>query len=421
MTSVMAEAAIRRHSWLMATRSLALFLAVLAGPAAAEEPIRLLDALKQGQVKASLRYRFESVSDEAFADEARASTLRLALSYETKTWNRLQAMVQFENVTDLWLGGEHVNGASAGLDSGVRGRPTIADPELTQVNQGLLRFAAKDTTLEAGRFALDLENERFVGSVGWRQNQQVLDGARIERRFGAKGKASYAFLDGVNRVFGDRKRMASHLGYASYAPRKDVRLHATLLYLDYDKAADASLSSFTAALGADGKRPLGKLTLLYDAEAGLQKDAADNPRTIDEPYLRAELGVQHGQSSVVTVRAGWELLGGNLSTGHGSLNTPLATLHRWNGWADKLLTTPQGGLQDGWAALGFSRKALKAQAVWHDYRADDGAARYGSEWDLLATYDLSWKQQLAAKAAFYRADSLAKDTTKVWLYTTWSF
>ena len=67
------------------------------------------------------------------------------------------------------------------------------------------------------------------------------------------------------------------------------------------------------------------------------------------------------------------------------------------------------------------RKALKLQAVWHDFRADAGDARYGSEWDLLATYDLSWKQQLAAKAAFYSADSLAKDTTKVWLYTSWGF
>jgi hypothetical protein len=155
----------------------AALLAVLGVRALAEDP-GLGDALTKGRVKAALRYRFESVSDDAVGEDAFASTLRATLSYETRAGKRLAAFVQFENVTDLGLGDEHANGGAGSLSNGVQDRPVIGDPEITQVNQALLRFATARTTLEAGRFEMDLGNERFVGSVGWRQNHQSLDAAR---------------------------------------------------------------------------------------------------------------------------------------------------------------------------------------------------------------------------------------------------
>ncbi|OFV88713.1 MAG: hypothetical protein A2V74_03645 [Acidobacteria bacterium RBG_16_70_10] len=403
------------------TTALAILVVAAAGAAArAEESqgVGFGEALTQGKVKAALRYRYEGVGDDAFEPRGEASTLRLALGYETKPWKGLSAWVQFESVTDLGLGDRHGNGATGALDNGVRGRPVIADPEITQVNQALLRFARARTTIEGGRFGLDLGNERFVGTVGWRQNHQGFDGARVEQGIGARARAGYAWLGAANRVTGDRKPMSSHLGYGSFDVRPTVRLHATVLLLDYDPLEDAGLSSLTAAAGITGSHASGAWQWLVEAEFAWQTDAGENATTIDEPYLRGEIGAQRGR---VSARAGIEVLGGSLEAGRGSFQTPLATLHKWNGWADKFQTTPAAGLRDGWVSLGAGLGRLKLLAVWHDFRAEAGEAHYGSEWDFLATYDLPWKQQIAAKAALYDADELAKDTTKAWLYTTWGF
>jgi hypothetical protein len=402
---------------LTASVAIATCLGWLGPSASAGEP-SLGDALTRGKASAALRYRFESVTDDALVDSAQASTLRLVLGYETQAWRGLAALVQFESVTDLGLGGRHANGRAGGLNNAVRGRPLIVDPEIAQVNQALLRFATGRTSVEAGRFEMDLGNERFLGSVGWRQNHQSLDGGRIEQRLGSRGLASYAYFAGVNRVGGDRKGLAGHLLRGQFDARTDLKLHATLLHLDHDAPEDAGLSSFSVVGGVAGRHGSGPWRLLFDAEAGWQTDAGANPRRVDEPYARAELGLQRGN---VTGRVGLELLGGSLEPGRAAFATPLATLHIWNGWADKFLATPAAGLQDAWLSLAWKRGALRVAAVWHDFRADDGDSRYGSEWDLLAAYDMPWKQQLAVKAGLYEEDAFARDTAKVWLYTSWAF
>jgi len=412
------------HIRRLAPRAVLLAGLVLAGASApaAEEPKagepELVSALTRGKTTLALRYRFGSVDDDAFTLDGEASTLRLALGYETKAWKGFAAFVQLESVHDLGLGDQHGNGATGSLDNGVRGRPVIADPEITQVNQALLRFGYGRTRVEAGRFELSLGNERFVGPVAWRQNSQGFDGARIEQGIGARARVGYAWLGAVNRVTGDRKPMSSHLGYASFDVRKTLRVHATVLGLDYSRAEDAGLSSLTAAAGLTASLARGSFSFPLDVELGWQWDAAENPTSVDAPYLRLEAGVARGRA---TLRAGYERLGGSLEAGHGSLQTPLATLHRWNGWADKFLTTPAAGLRDAWISASLALGRSRLLLAWHDFRADAGGARYGSEWDLQATWDLPWKQQLAAKAAVYDADGFARDTVKAWLYTSWGF
>lgn len=409
--------AITRESRPLALVPLVLLLAASAA-AQEPEPPGLVGSLTGGDVKLALRYRFEGVEDDAFELGSEASTLRLALGYETKAWKGFAALIELESVTDLGLGDRHANGASGSYDNGVRGRPVIADPELAHVNQALLRFGRGRTTLEGGRFELLLANERFFGAAGWRQNHQSFDGVRLEQGIGMRARVGYAWIGAANRVTGDRKPMSSHLGYASFDVRPALKLRATVLATDYTRSEDASLSSTTVTAAVAATRSSGSFKWLLDGEAGWQWDAAENPAAIDEPYLRAELGAQRSR---VTARVGVELIGGSLESGHGSLQTPLATQHKWNGWADKFLTTPQAGILDTWVSLAFDLGSLGLQAVWHDFRADAGAARHGSEWDLLGTWDLPWNQQIAAKAALYDAEAFASDTAKVWLYTAWSF
>jgi hypothetical protein len=101
------------------------------------------------------------------------------------------------------------------------------------------------------------------------------------------------------------------------------------------------------------------------------------------------------------------------------LQTPLATLHAFNGWADKFLTTPANGLRDfyvdaGWKASQGPLKGLGLRLAWHDFNSTVGRLAYGQEWNAQATYPVGKHVTLLAKFARYEAKAFATDTTKAW-------
>jgi len=389
---------------------------LLMGPPGlgAETEAKLGDALRKGRVLAALRYRYEGVDQIGFPDGGEASTLRTALGYETAEWRRMRLLVEFEDVTDIGLGDKHDNGASGDLDNGVSGRPVIADPEDTEVNQARLNVvAAAHLGIVVGREELNVVDERFVGASAFRQNHQTLDLVRVayDREDGPSG--TYAYLDGANRVTGDRKPLVGHVLFARVPIGDALAVRGTALLLDYERAADAGLSSRTFAVGASYALPTGAWKLSFDAEISQQSDAGDNPAALDEPYARATIEARRG---TLTFGSGYELLGGD---GVVAFQTPLATLHKWNGWVDKFLTTPAAGLEDAWISVAGNAGAVRLTAVLHDFSADETGTSYGTEWNFEALYTASWKQKFALTAGRYDADGFATDTTKVWLWTSW--
>ena len=106
--------------------------------------------------------------------------------------------------------------------------------------------------------------------------------------------------------------------------------------------------------------------------------------------------------------------------GTAALQTPLATLHAFNGWADKFLTTPVGGLHDVYFDASYKvpgkgpLAGLMLRAAWHDFGSTTGGIAYGQEWNALASYPVDKRFTLTAKLAHYNADAFATDTTKLW-------
>lgn len=384
------------------------------------QALTFLDALRQGEPTLALRYRFELVDEDRFAAEARASTLRTALGYRTAPWHGLELAVEFENVTDLGFEDQHANAGAGDLDNGVRGRPVIADPEDTETQQAFLAYTPrKDTTLYAGRQEFNYDDERFVGAVGWRQNHQAFDALRLVTEGLPRTRLTYSYLDRVHRVFGDHQGMASHALHAvvDLGAAGDLTLQAYVL--DYDDLV--VLSTATWVVGLSGAQPLGSgggLRLTYDLDLAEQRDTGDNPRQVDTGYLKAELGLDRGS---LRLRGGLEVLEGEVG---GGFSTPLATLHKFNGWADKFLNTPPDGLEDLYLSIGGRAggpdRGVDLLAVFHEFSAVMGDLDYGSELDLRAVHTLPWKQQIGLKAALYDADRLSTDTVKVWLWTSWS-
>jgi hypothetical protein len=137
---------------------------------------------------------------------------------------------------------------------------------------------------------------------------------------------------------------------------------------------------------------------------------------VDAMYWRADIGLGVG---AFLVAATYELLGGDPSSG--AFSTPLATLHGYNGWADKFLTTPVNGLEDLFLSATATLGRWKLEGVLHDYSADTGGASWGTELDVLVVYTARGSRALRPRHALYDAEDWATDTDKFWLYTEWGF
>jgi hypothetical protein len=208
--------------------------------------------------------------------------------------------------------------------------------------------------------------------------------------------------------------MASHLVNAGWDFEGWGRLVGYAYLLDYDSVDTSSTNSFGGRFA--GGHVLGSGELLYAAEFATQSDTADNPNDVDQEYVLAELGAKlRGW----TVKVGHETLGGSGDPGD-AFQTPLATLHSFNGWADKFLVTPDTGLVDAYASLGKQAGACAYQVAWHDFRSDSNSLDYGTELDASLTWSASKKLTLGLKLAAYEADDFATDTTKAWLWLAYA-
>jgi len=404
------------------TLALPVLLQLVGAAFAQEPPVRETpgslqewnEAVLGGRWWLKLRYRLESVDQDGFSRDASASTLRTVLGWESAPWHGASVVLEFEDVSVV--GGER-------YDSTVNGEtsfPVVADPEGAEVNQAHLELTpVDDATVRLGRQVITLDDHRFVGDVGWRQNQQTYDAASVSWQPCEGLGVFYSYVGNVNRVFGEDSpqgdhRMASHLLNAGYDFEGVGRLVGYAYLLDYDSAV--GLSSSTVGARFTGMRPLDAAEIRYAAAFAVQTDAGENPNDLDQEYGRLELGAEAGGYRVT---AGGELLGGSGDPGD-AFQTPLATLHAFNGWADEFLTTPDTGLQDLFLALGKRWDDVDLQLVWHDFQSDAGSIDYGSELDANLTWSACENVSVGLKVADYQADAFASDTTKAWLWVAYA-
>ncbi|QGY80769.1 alginate export family protein [Sphingorhabdus lacus] len=363
---------------------------------------------------ADIRYRLELVDQDGLPENATASTLRVRAGLKTREWNGFSALVEGEAIARV--GPRHYNDTVNGLTS----YPVVADPSDVLLNQAWLRYKpVKEVEAVAGRQAVNFDNQRWIGSVGWRQNDQTLDAARVTVK-PVKGVAlDYGYAWRVNRVFGPDSAQGIwrdddiHMVRASIEAKPAGTVTAYGYFLDLPDAPLSSSKTIGVRLAGEQKLS-GKAKLLYAMEYANQRDLGSNPRNFSLDYLLVEPGISAG---AVTVKAGWERLEGN---GVSALQTPLATLHAFNGWADKFLSTPANGLRDLYAdvAVKFPAvgpiKGANARLQYHDFNSTRGGLNYGSEWGAMLAVPIDKRLAATLKFARYKADDSATDTTKFW-------
>jgi hypothetical protein len=225
------------------------------------------EALSSGKAAVNLNYRFEFLQDDNLDLNGQASTLRTTLSYGTKPFRGFLVYLQAENVTNVGLGDHHNNKGWGDSGNGVTDRPVIADPPVTEMLQAFVEYANAGSAIQIGRQVINLDDQRHVGAVGWRQHWQSHDAVRFRNDRFSDFVFNYAFLDRVHRIFRDKVDTSSHLINARYKLDGIGAVTGYGYFLRYDDEAFYGASRDTIGAEFKGSRAVGGRPPLGGAEA----------------------------------------------------------------------------------------------------------------------------------------------------------
>ncbi|HAI68833.1 MAG TPA: hypothetical protein DCM38_05265 [Gammaproteobacteria bacterium] len=363
-----------------------------------------------------LRPRFEYADVDGGDKAAKALTVRTVLGGEFGSVGGIKGLdgnLEATNVSHFGILDDYRPEQS--------GHDVIMDPTQTRITQSHLAYKSGQTTVIFGRKMLGLDNQRYIGHVGWRQMPQTYDMVAVTDNSIKNLNLTAGYVKRVNRITEngklDTNSVVLNAGY-TVAPELKVTPYAYLLSSIHD----------TFGIRATGSKTFSGVKLSYEGEYAIQNKATLKEESMGnvKPDHEADyykLGVKANYSDFLFA-LDYEVLGEKEGSQGGAFNTPLATLHAMNGWADKFLSTPAAGLVDTSLTVGYlSKKYGRLLGFYHNFESDDGGLDYGSEFDLVYAYKLSKKLNLMVKGAFYKeGDDLKNgDTNKYWLMLDYKF
>ena len=379
-----------------------------------------IDLVNNVKVKGEIRPRYEMVDQDNATPNANAFTNRLTIgaSADLGGTDWLSAYAEMTNVSSLndnYRDLANNNGANHSI---------VADPDQTRLTQSYIDVKLDKTLIRVGRQMINLDNQRFVGAVAWRQMPQTFDAYLITNNSIKDLNLAAAYVTGVNTIFADG------------GPKVDSFDTRTLLLNASYKVSDAlkatayaymiGSTSDTYGLSLTGKMAVSDgVKVNYRAEYATQNDSSiDNSgmgeAKADADYYNLNLGMN---MSGILAGVNYEVQSG-ASGSDTTFKTPLGTNHKFNGWADLFLNTPAAGLEDLNLMVGYKAKGFGvAKVVYHDFQSDVGNTDYGTEVDFLYKNKVPGVKNLTGmlKAAAYDADSFGVDTEKVWLMLSYKF
>lgn len=399
-------------------------------------PQTISDAIAAGKLLLEVRARYEFVDQKKTAvltKNAEAPTVRTRLGWETGEWNGLRGLIEFEDVR-LW-GPEryavNVPGATTPpLNGADKARfPLVNDPKVTELNRLQLTWtpsALLSATL--GRQRILIDDQRFVGNVGWRQDEQTFDALRVDGAW-QRFKFTYAYVNHVNRILGEEKdwNSDSHLANLTWSYAEQLRLQGFVYALDFDNSRQNT--SITYGAKASGKAWVGLYQLAYNATYAQQSDWRSNTEKYDLDYWGGDLT---GTFDIYSAKVSYEHLEGN---GFRGFTTPLATTHAFQGWADAFVQPLGGnkGFVDGLKDfnLSFNVKPRFKRTYffntdiivrYHWFEDERTGASLGRELDAQIQAAITPKLTAALKYADFERDTVVPvgtatpppSRTKVW-------
>ena len=394
--------------WFVITANLIFF----AAPGLATADNASAQSVDAGKYWINARLRNENIEQDNILEDASAVTLRTRIGYETRKYMGFQFLIEGENIFAIQDGYNSTTNNNTQYS-------VVADPEDTEINRVYLSYSdIPDTSVAVGRQKIILDNARFVGNVGWRQNEQTFDSLTVTNSSITDTTIKFAYIDKVRRIFGPdspkgKTDMSSPLVNVTYKGFPLATVTAYGYFLEFNDTP--ANSQRTLGVSITGASSFEQVKLKYRVEFADQQDYQGGSAAIDASYYHVNLGAVINK---VDLGVGIESLGGNGSYG---FQTPLATGHAFNGWADQFLSTPANGLTDTYFSVGGKAEKLNLKAVYHVFKSDVGSQDYGSEFDLVATRKFGDHFLAGVKYANYSADQHGVDTQKLWIFAQFSY
>ncbi len=412
----------------------------------------LVDALTKSKISGNFRLRYEEVDPDSLSvKDATALTLRSRLGIETAPISGFTAILELEDTHSLFGTDDY---------SPEQGPPyvyaPIVDPTVTEVNRAYLRYrGVRKLDVGVGRQRIMYDNQRFVGNVGWRQNEQTFDSFTASYVGVADWVFNYAYVDKVNGIADvkptynfdfDSDDHLINIVYSGFTLGKLTGYAYLLDNSESDRVLRNTgnnnelnpslrfLQSDTYGLRFDGVYILPTTTplrLFYTAEYAEQELTTPLEIERNTDYYLAETGLGYASSvGMLVAKVAQEKLGSD--DGLQGFQTPYATKHAFNGWADMFLNTPTAGLIDSYATLSgdFTPYGVKAALVYHEYSRDEGSGDFGEEWNLQLIKQFGANYFVGVKYASYKADDASPfivgttpniDTDKFWVWAELNF
>ena len=353
-----------------------------------DEQFKSLEESVPGKFSLNARLRYEEFDTPG--NDRDGTSLRLRYGYTTPDFNGFTGMVEGETLTRV---GGNVNDI----------HPLDELGDGTDLNQAWIQYNNADHgSVKVGRQIYSLDDHRFIGHVGWRQNIQTFDAATFDYTNIDKLSVKGFFLDEQHAVNGTHNELDAYGLNVSYAFAKGFNLTGFYYDIEGDDTGNAAASNKTIGLRATGAFTFSGQDFKYAASIAEQEDTGPSPLDYDAGYFAGDLSTV---VSGVTLGGGFEIL-------EPGFRTPLATVHKFNGFSDALL--PLGGftngLEDFYVYAGYKIPvgngiALKAIYHWFDSETAGAAGEDGGEEiDLLASYKINKYLSLVGKYGDYDTD-----------------
>lgn len=368
------------------------------------------------KIHLNMRFRTELGKIDGL-NRSEANTLRTRLGIGSKPLAGFSGYIEMENVVSI------CDSCYFDAVESPTGKTPIADPEFTQINRGFIRYENKGNRpilLVVGRQRITLDDQRFIGAIQWRQNEQIFESAYGESSFGIEGlKARYGYIWEVKRIFADKGNNParqdfdsdSHIFNISYqtaiptAPK--IALFGYLLDFENDSPSSAIVSSNSYGFRVEGRYEFNKdWNLGYTFSYAYQTDSGDNPIDYDAHYVWASLDA--GFDPLGSLRLGYEMFGSDNNVAR--FVTPVSTAHKFNGFADVWLDNGGvGGLENLFVSIAPKLPwGLKGKLIYHRFWSEFRNANLGGEIDGVLGKKLGHGFSVFSKGSYYESTGAAR-------------
>ena len=371
----------------------------------------------------NIRVRYEGATTDDDPLRADALTIRYRGTFETHLSERLTFLTEVEAVGAL------LNNFDNGTGNEPE-RPVVLDPDGIELNRAQIIAAINDDTrVTVGRQRIILDDERFVGAFGFRQNDQTFDAVRVNSKLFDTVQLDASYVRRSNRALSNDNpngvfRGDSYLLNAN-APTPLGRVSVFHYALDLESGPTDDLSNDfstrTTGVRLTGRRHWDDFGLVWEASYARQTDFAENPIDYAANYWLGSVAAIVGDATF-TFRS--EILSSDNDIR--AFQTPLGTLHKFQGDADLFLVTPDHGVEDLSAALEWRFgsygpiRDIKGSVRYHDFNGEFAGEQLGTEIDLAISAKYN-RFGLSLAFADYDADVFATDTQRVFVTVTRAF